>query len=221
MAFLGILPRQEGFGERLAKGVGEGLSKGLDTAATRLAEHHKQKKGAEYFSGLAKENPDNPTYQLLDKIYASPLGSNEKSNLVKQLIGSHDPYRALQQERLSADSLSRRYNQAISEIDNGLKSGSFRFGTPEHKEAIEMRHRLAQERDQLMGFAKRQEPEIAEDEDVEEERFERHEAAPKKAKKERFDPRNPKHKARRDEVLRKTGGDKAKAGMVLSKEFDL
>lgn len=37
----------------------------------------------------------------------------------------------------------------------------------------------------------------------------------------KFDIRNPQHKARRDQVLRKTGGDQRKAQQVLLKEFDL
>jgi len=211
------IPKRESFGEKLGRGIGQGAT----TLFQQLAEAHQQKKAGEYFKNLAETHPNDQKYQLLAAAYQSPLPFEEKRNIAKALMAG-DAYRSEQQERLTKDSISARYGRAIGEIDNSLKNGLYRYGTPEYEQAIELRKRLAKERNTLLGFAGTEDESLDENED---EGIIQPKKQPKKVvssqKLPKFDVNNPKHRARRDAVLRKTQGNRKKAGLVLSKEFEL
>jgi hypothetical protein len=207
------MPKRESFGEKLGRGVGQGVT----TLFQQLADVHQQKKSAEYFKNLAEAHPNDRKYQLLADAYNSPLPFEEKRNIAKTLMAG-DAYRPEQQERLTKDSISARYGRAIGEIDNSLKNGLYRYGTPEYEQAIEFRKRLAKERDTLLGFAGTEEESLVEDEEIVQPKKKQ---MPSSKRLPKFDINNPKHRSRRDSVLTKTQGDRKKAGLVLSKEFEL
>ena len=215
-----ILPPVETFGEKIAKGLGLGISEGVTNATEHFIKKHQQQQLKNYFSELAAKHPGDRSYELLASVYGSPVPANEREGIVKSLLGS-DPHRNEQQERLKMDSISSRYNQAINQIDSGIKNGLYRFGTPEYKEAIDMRHRLSKERDKILGFQKMQEEMSGETQDeIIGKDFDEVET-PAKEKKIRFDAKNPKHRAVRDKVLKQAGGNREKAGKILSRKFDL
>lgn len=222
-----ILPKVPSFGETMGAKLGEGIGQGLQTLMGALAQRKQQKETTAYFKKLAEEHPGEKNYELLANIASSPLQADQKRDFLKALLQT-DPYRAEQQDRLRKDAISQQYGRAIKEIDSALEKRIYSFGSPEFKQAIGLRQKLAEERDRLLGLGMG-----AEEPDMEEsEMFEEEEEIPQKrketpikkkpqSKREKFDVNNSRHKTRRDEVLKKTGGDRKKAAMVLAKEFDL
>jgi hypothetical protein len=212
------------FGSEMGKSLGEGIGRGANFAIQLGMQRAHQKKVNKYFSDLKEKHPGEKNYEVLADIAASPLSEGQKGNFLKSLLNV-DPYRAEQQERLKKVAISQQYNNAIKELDSAIEKRIYPYGSDEHKQAVDLRHRLTQERDHLLGLGM-MEPGSEESEGLEELEEEipqkrNGSAVKKRPKRQKFDPANPKHKAQRDEVLKKTGGDKKKAGMVLSKEFDL
>jgi hypothetical protein len=69
-----------------------------------------------------------------------------------------------------------------------------------------------------LGFAGTEEESLVEDEEIVQPKKKQ---MPSSKRLPKFDINNPKHRSRRDSVLTKTQGDRKKAGLVLSKEFEL
>lgn len=143
---------------------------------------------------IEKENPNSSLHRTIANVYRSGLPTEEKERLIKTLSAT-SPYKAEQQQRLQLDSVLKRYNSRIKEVDESLKSKPFDKDLKEQKKALQ------DERDMLLNFQALQ---------------------PKETIKEKikFDINNPKHKERRDQVL-KEAGSKEKAQVILEEEFEL
>jgi hypothetical protein len=207
MAFRGVLPEVPGFGNIVARGLGEGMSHGINQAIPLLLQGIEHKRGAEYFAKLRGEHPGERTYELLAEAAQAPTSLQEK---FLQAFTGQQPFYAAQQERLNKDSTLRRYNSRIREIDEELK-----FGTnfAQKEQLRELKQLLQAERDKLLDFKALKPPSDNEDADTQEEEE-------VKVKKVKFDSNNPKHRAVRDKVLKQTKGDRKKAGEILSRHFD-
>lgn len=223
-----IIPAAPSFKNQMARNLGEGIGRAGVGLFEALAERNQQKASSDYFKKLAEENPDDKSYQLLSKIYGSPLPSEQKANFAKNILGNvHDPYRQEQQRRLERDSLSRGYSQKIKEIDAMISNPSAlnELSDEDRAQLKPMRQALIDERDSIMGIDgsrfMQEAPEEEEEDlfDVDEIMSTPKKKAAAKAKV-KFDMTNPQHKARAAEILKKAQGDKRKASLVLAKEFE-
>ncbi len=226
MAFIGILPRQESFGEKMGRSIGQALGGGAVALAQGLAARQQQKKRAEYFGNLAKQHPDDPMYQALSDIAASPASETQQNAFVRAILGhKQNPFLQQQQERLDRDSMAKLYNQKIREIDDELKYGMYDVD----KDSLRaQKKQLQQQRDMLFEGLKSKKYDVSDFAglgDMEE--AEESEVSAQDEEDEDFYPRvmfnfkNPKHIAARDKALKMAKGDRAKAEQILRKRFKL
>lgn len=187
----------------------EGLAQGAQQIPEMIGEYKRQKQMKGLAADILAIDPENPNFQAMSKIVGSGLPA-EQALPIMRMLSLVDPFKLEQQSRLSKDSVLNRYNKRIGEIDSQLKSV---FGE-EAEQLKTQRKALQKERDQLLGFKALNEPQedLGEDEDYESEG---------KSAKIKFDANNPQHRKARDQMLKKYGGDRAKAGKALSATFDL
>jgi len=229
-----VLEAPKSFGGQLGESLGRGLGSGAGQLLAGYLQNKKEQKqnerASDYFGKLAQAHPDDTYYQQLNELFSSPLPMDQKAKFAQEIMrsSSTDPFKQKQQQRLERDSLFRVYSQKIKEIDNLLKDplASRNLSEEEMAQLNPMRQALIAERDALMGLdgsTRAEESEFFPDEEEEEEELSAKEppAPPKKVAKPKFDRNNPAHIKRREEVIRKTKGDREKAGIVLSKEFEL
>jgi hypothetical protein len=160
---------------------------------------------------LQESNPNSPMHKFVADVYRSDLPMDEKSNLVKNLVGV-DPFKMEQQNRLQRDSLLKYYGQQIKEIDNDIKTAR----TDDKPALRDKKRQLQAQRDQLIDFKA-----LQGDEDEEEESQEDLEEEKKKKPKVKFNPKNKEHIAKFKQLDKKFKGDRQKVNAALAKEFSL
>lgn len=216
-----IIKEQPSFGQELGQSLGRGLSAGVVTGLQLYGEMKRgenEKKELKSFADKLEENyPDSPMHKTIADLYRSNLPMDQKSQIVKGLTGI-DPFKMQQQERLNKEANRKQYNQRIKEAQWESEHGS---SIEERKRAAQFVRKLQTERDYLLGFEDEDEFYEGEEEVVFPKQQQGKQAKKPGAKRAKFDPKNPEHIARRDAILKKTKGDRKKAGIVLSKEFEL
>lgn len=212
------LPRTRSTGEKLM----EGLGRASQTIPELIGAYQQRKQMDALSKDILSLDPENRTNQALAKVLGSGLPPEAQLPIFK-LLSITDPFKTQQQERLSKDSILNRYSKRIAEVDASLKSG---YGDYDEREKlIAQRKALQQERDQLLGFKA-----LDQDQDVPAQDTEPVAAAPTTQatptaspakKKIKFDAKNPQHRKASDQMLKKYGGDREKAGEALSLTFEL
>jgi len=176
-----------------------------------MLEAYNQKKQLNDLSkSILDMDPENRQNQILSKVLSSGLPLEQQVPIFKLLSLEPDPFRQQQQERLSKDSVLNRYSKRIGEIDSQLKST---FGE-EAEQLKAQRKKLQDERDKLLGF------QALELQDQDDSTSLAKPVAPTK-RKIKFDSANPQHIKARDQMLKKYGGEREKAGKALSSTFEL
>lgn len=131
---------------------------------------------------------------------------------------TRNPYEELQQSRLAADSLFKQYSTRIKEMQNYLNSGMYGKGEAENiRQTIK---NLQDERDSMFGWSQKvKEPTVSSPEPAGEPVAQ--EPTKKKAQKVKFNPKNPEHVAKFEQLDKEFKGDKKKVNDALSREFTL
>lgn len=241
MTFLPTIQARPGLGSLIGQSLGAGLGQGIAHGAEfgmklglQKQESNEMKKFADQIS---KENPDNPRYQMLSKIYGMNLPAETKNFLIKSMVGS-DPWDMSRKFYLNRKDLVDGYDREIKNYSSLLKSGSF-----DQKQAEMFQSKiqdLMKEREQHLAmydaqfksqlgfspaenFAEKVTKSSEGTSQTKVPEFKQPEIKEETSSKKRvaFDRKNPEHVARRNEVLKKTGGDEGKAEQVLLKEFTL
>lgn len=96
---------------------------------------------------IEEGNPNSSMHKLIAHIYRSSLPTEQKEKMIKNISGTF-PFRAEQQERLNKDSVLKRYNARIKELDAEISKT--RIGNRQPLE--EQRKKLVRERDLLLDF---------------------------------------------------------------------
>ena len=154
-------------------------------------------------------DPKNPMYKMAAGIYRTDLPMKDKHEMVKNLGGS-TLYKSAQQDRLDKDSVTRRYNQKIKELDTQIKGS---IGNEQVRLKIE-RDALTNVRDEMVGFTDIIN-EIAESKELDQAIAKN---SPKK--KEKWNPKKQPHKRRRNELMALLKNDENRVGQILSKEYE-
>lgn len=196
----------------------------LEAKEADLLSKHK-----DFADKLEASNPNNPLYKGLAQVYRSDLPSEEKTNIANKLIGL-DPYKLQQQQRLRMDSIYKRYNNRIKEVREDLKTaknfavdemGKIDKTKPSPRRELEKQLRALQdERDQLLEFASFQDIYLDQDKgDEGSEDFGEIEAEDEgEEKKPTFNPDNPEHKAKAEQLYKKIKAAAEKHGGYISPE---
>lgn len=211
---LPAIPKQPSFKERLLGNLAEGVVGGVKNLLEGFSQGREQRQIADYFQGLQGKNPADPRYKMFAEVFSSPLSREEKMNMFKSMANMGDPYRQAQQQRLERDSLLHKYGSRIKEIDDAVKGGTY-SSYEEKEQLLGLKRSLQQERDQLLAF-----PSLEREESYEE-APEEESVTPTRQRKIKFDPKNPKHVAVRDRLMKMHKGDRQKVGEILSRKFSL
>jgi len=193
--------------------TGQRLMQGLGLASQSIPEMIGSFQNKKLSQDILSLDPKNKMNQIVSKIIESGVPENQQQMLFK-MLSSSDPFKQQQQERLALDSILNRYSKRIAEIDSAIKSG---IGSYEERKKMEQqRSALQAERDKLLGFSSIMDEEIPMDQEMNSQQVD----SEKKSMKE-WDVNNPEHIARRDELLKKTKGNRKQAEQLLLKEFYL
>ena len=194
----------------------------LEAKEADLLSKHK-----DFADKLEASNPSNPLYKGLAQVYRSDLPSEEKTNIANKLIGL-DPYKLQQQQRLKMDSIYKRYNNRIKEVREDLKSasdfavdemGKIDKTKPSPRRELEKQLRALQdERDQLLNFASLQDIYLDQDESPKEFGEVEAKVEDEEEGKPEFNPENPEHKAKAEQLYKKIKADAEKLGGYISPE---
>lgn len=188
----------------------------------RKAEEENKKAMYSFGEKIKNSNPNNPAYQTIGDIYQSGLPADQTSQMVRALTGV-DPFKVQQQQRLQLDSVLKRYNSRLKELDYEINNISFPRSTDKAQaDALkQQRAALRAERDQLLDFKALNgfededfEQDFDEEEDIGPEEEEDEEEGPKVL----FDPNNKNHKAIAEKLF-KQHKDKEKVRAILKKRF--
>lgn len=172
----------------------------------------------EAFTAAMQPWKDEKEREALQRLTGQDL-SGLSPDVVRKMAG-RNPYEQLQQSRLAADSLFKQYSTRIKEMQNYLTSGM--YGKGEADTVRKTIKDLQDERDSMFGWSQKvKEPTVSSPEVATEPMIEESPKKVKKKAKEKFDVANPKHKARRDEVLKKTKNNREEAEKILLMEYDL
>lgn len=192
-------------------------SKSEEAAAKLAGEKETQKQLNSFADRLETNNPNSPVHKTIADIYRTELPMDQKSAIVKSLTGV-DPFKVQQQQRLQLDSVLKRYNSRIKEIDDEIKG--YKAPTTRDKAVVDdlrkQRMALRSERDQLLDFRalngmdNEEEYGIEEASDLEDEE----EEGPKVM----FDPNNKKHQEVAKKLYKKFK-DKEKVRQILRKNY--
>ena len=196
-----------------------------EEAGIKLAgEQRTQKQLMAFADQLETNNPNSPVHKTIASIYRTELPMDQKSELVKSLTGV-DPFKVQQQQRLQLDSVLKRYNSRLKELDDEIKNvaNPNSTGKAEVNELKKQRMSLRSERDQLLDFKslngmedEEEGFELKDEAELEDVAEEEEEEAPKI----KFDPNNKGHRAAA-EKLYKQYKDKEKVRQILRKRFKL
>lgn len=170
----------------------------LQQKKSQLMNKQTQKGFSDIAQTIESENPNSSLNRTLSAIYKSPLSIEQKEKVAKN-VTTAVPYRAEQQQRLALDSVLRRYNSRIKEIDAELKS-AFRKERP----ALEAQKKALQaERDYLLNFESLKQPKESVKEKI------------------KFDPNNPEHLQMFEQLDEQFNGNKEKINAALNERFTL
>jgi hypothetical protein len=155
-----------------------------------------------------------PKFKAVADIYRLDIPIDQKTKIVQSITGT-DLYREDQQKRLKLDSILKRYDYRIKEIDDEIRNviNPNSSGRPEADELRKQRMALRNERDQLLDYKVLNGMEDNE-EDFDEEGKDNKGEGPTVM----FDASNPKHKAVAEKLYKKYG-DKEKVRTILRKNF--
>lgn len=183
----------------------KGKSKAEENAAKLAVEEKTQKQLISFSDKLESNNPNSPMHRTVADIYRTDLPMDQKKQLVQSLTGM-DPFKMEQQRRLQMDSVLKRYNSRIKELQQSIKDARYNERAPLQQQLKD----LQDERDDLLDFKALNG--IEDEEDVEME--DKEDEGPKV----KFDPNNKEHKAKADQLYKKYK-DKEIVRKKLSKEF--
>lgn len=194
-------------------------SKAEEQAAKLRGEEKINKELSSFADRLESNNPNSPVHKTIADIYRTELPMDQKTKLVQSLTGV-DPFKVEQQKRLQLDSVLKRYNSRLKELDDEIKNvrNPSSAGREEVDTLRKQRMALRGERDQLLDFRALNGMEDEEEgfEDAlgeDEEEIEGDEGPSVK-----FDQSNPKHKAVAAKLYAKYK-DKEKVREILKKSF--
>jgi len=218
--------------EKILKGLGSAAQEAAEVIPEFFLERKKEKeakekeaKQQEELFGLGedikKQNPDSKIHQIIGNVYQSKLPFEHKQQMVKDLTsGTLDPLKALQQYRLELDVIMRYYDNRIKEYLEQLKS-SF---DPDQKVELEGKiNELQNQRTVMFNYYQTMKKTF--DVGSEDWKEELDKVIPKETEKfeeevkVEFDPSNPEHEARYNELYKKHLGNKRKINRDLAKEF--
>lgn len=189
------------FAHQILGNIGKGIgSFGEEFVAQKLKGKQKEKEKSEmneFASNLEKNFPDSPMHKAVADLYRSDLPSDQKSQIIKSLVGI-DPLKIDQQRRLQEKEMRTKYSQRIKEEQVALKEQT----NLEERRATGQRIRqLQNERDQALGF------------EFDDEKLD--------SPKVKFDPENPEHIKKFEQLDKKFKGDRKKVNEALAREFTL
>lgn len=160
---------------------------------------------------IEKTNPDSKSHQLIANIYRADIPLEQKKVMLKSLSESV-PFKAEQQQRLQMDSVLKRYNARIKEVEASIKAAKYSDRPSLEKQKKD----LQDERDLLLDFkALKKDEEPVEEKKAEMTKVEKKEAKEKPV----FDPENPEHMKRFEELEAQFPGDKEQINRLLNEEF--
>ena len=168
----------------------------LQNRTQQMQRQNEQKAYENIATRIEGESPNTASQRLIASVYRSPLNPEQKEKIVKNLT-SAVPYRAEQQQRLALDSVLKRYNSRIKELDSEIKTSSYK----NRAQLKAQKKALQDERDYLLNFESLNK--INEEQKV------------------KFDPNNPEHLKIFEDVDIEFGGDRDKINAALSERFSL
>jgi hypothetical protein len=153
------------------------------------------------YKGLAgnieKNNPNSSMHKTIADIYRSDLPPEQKQKAIESLTKT-TPYKAEQQQRLVKDSVLKRYNSRIKELDNEINNARIKDRPPLEK----LKKELQSERDGLLDFnAFKPKEEVQE--------------------KIQFNPDDPEHMQIFEQIDAQFNGDRKQVNEALSKMFNI
>jgi hypothetical protein len=169
-----------------------------------IGEERTQNELLNFADKINQRYPNSPLHNTVADLYRTDLPLEEKTKLVNSLIGI-DPFKRDQQERLRMDSVLRRYNSRIKELQDSIKNTRYNEREPLQQKLKD----LQDERDDLLDFKALNSYEDAAEEDAGEE-----DEDPKVM----FNPKNKNHRAKAEALFKKLK-DKEKVRKALSREF--
>ena len=177
-----------------------------------------QKTQKEMMSFADRLEAKDPKFKGVADIYRLDIPLDQKTKIVQSLTGT-DVYREDQQKRLQLDSVLKRYNSRLKELDDEIKNvrNPNSTGATEVNDLRKQRMALRNERDQLLDFRAlngMEDEGFEDEEEFEPEEEDEEEEGPKV----KFDPNNKKHKAVAEQLYKKHK-NKEKVRKILSKKF--
>jgi len=149
---------------------------------------------------------DDEYSQAIAKVLSTSLSAKEKESLIKS-IQILNPTRQTQQQRLQRQDISRNLNQKIKELQAEKKNLPYTRDQKERQAALDNQIRTLQsQRDLLYNQLNPEEKSTQE-------------AESPYALKEVFNPENPKHRKRFEELKSLYNGDLEQVNVALSEEF--
>jgi uncharacterized protein YdcH (DUF465 family) len=216
-------PRKSGW-DNVGKALGEfaqSYQHEREKSEKLKGEQKVQKELAGFADRLVESNPNSPVHKTLGEIYKLDIPMDQKTQLAKSLTGM-DPFKVEQQKRLQLDSVLKRYNSRLKELDSEITNvkNPNSSGKEETTELRKQRMALRNERDQLLDFrALNGMEDIEESDDFEAEEDEGEEGlGEEEGPKVTFNSNNPKHKAVAQKLF-KQHKDKEKVRKILLKKF--
>ncbi len=182
--------------------------------AKKKKEHEElQPKLNKFADELELSNPESPIHKTVANIYRSDLPLDQKSKLIKDMVGV-DPFKQKQQHRLQMDSALNRYTKRIKELSDQVKNvrNPNSSGKMESERLNNQLSALRDERDKILNFQA-----LTGDLDNED-KIGIEEEEPSKIKKVKFNPDNKEHQAKARQLF-KDLKDKEKVRKMLEKEF--
>jgi hypothetical protein len=171
-----------------------------------IGEKRTQNELLNFADKINERYPNSPLHNTVADLYRTDLPLEEKTKLVNSLIGI-DPFKRDQQERLRMDSVLRRYNSRIKELQDSIKNARYNERAPLQQQLKD----LQDERDDPLDFKALNGYEN-ESEEAEEDTSEDEEP------KVKFNPSNKQHRSKAEALFRKLK-DKEKVRKALSREF--
>lgn len=178
-----------------------------------------QKTQKELMSFADRLEAKDPKFKGVADIYRLDIPLDQKTKIVQSLTGT-DIYREDQQKRLQLDSVLKRYNSRLKEIDNEIANVRNPNSTGKEEADALRRQRMAlrNERDQLLDFRALNGMDDEAEDFVDEEEFEPEVEEEESTTRVKFDPNNKGHRAAAEKLYKKYK-DKEKVRKILSKKF--
>lgn len=142
---------------------------------------------------IETQNPGSSLHKTLADVYRSNIPQKQKEMVIKSLSESM-PYKFEQHQRLTKDSILKRFSYRIKEANDNIKNA--KYDDKDKFRAI--KDALVKERDKELDFASLREPE-----------------------KQPFDPNNAEHMKKFEELDAKFKGDRVKINEAMSEDFTL